>query len=164
VIEALAKLKPKYPKTHLLLVGSGHLRGELSELAARLGVTASVDFLGARTDVPDCLRALHCFVLPSFNEGMGRALIEAMAAGRPVIASRVGGIPAIVEHGKNGVLVPPGDAEALAAAIADVIDRPERARALGEAARARIDESFSVGAMVQTIERVYEAALTRVGG
>jgi glycosyltransferase involved in cell wall biosynthesis len=164
VIEALAKLKPKYPKTHLLLVGSGHLRGELSELAARLGVTASVDFLGARTDVPDCLRALHCFVLPSFNEGMGRALIEAMAAGRPVIASRVGGIPAIVEHGKSGLLVPPGDAEALVAAIADVIDRPERARALGEAARARIDESFSVGAMVQTIERVYEAALTRVGG
>lgn len=163
LIEAVARLKSKYPRVHVLLIGSGGLRGDLEKLAARLGVKSSVEFLGMRTDVPECLGALHCFVLPSLNEGMGRALVEAMAAARPVVASRVGGIPAIVEDRRTGLLVPPGDADALAAAIAEVIDRPEWARTMGLAARDRIDATFSVPAMVQAVEAVYDEALRRVG-
>lgn len=163
LIEALARLKAKYPQAHLLLIGGGGLRDELKQLAVRLGVASSVDFLGMRTDVPECLAALHCFVLPSLNEGMGRALVEAMAAARPVIASRVGGIPAIVEDRRTGLLVPPGDAEALAAAIAELIARPDWARSLALAARERIDAAFSVPGMVRAVEAVYDEALKRVG-
>ncbi len=163
LIEALARLKPTHPTAHLLLIGSGGLRDDLIKLAAKLGVASSVDLLGMRADVPECLGAMHCFVLPSLNEGMGRALVEAMAAARPVVASRVGGIPAIVEDRRTGLLVPPGDAEALAAAIAEVIARPEWARALGQAARERIDERFSVPAMVRAVEAVYDEALKRTG-
>lgn len=163
LIEALARLKPTYPTAHLLLIGSGGLRDDLTQLAARLGVASSVELLGMRTDVPECLGAMHCFVLPSLNEGMGRALVEAMAAARPVVASRVGGIPAIVENRRTGLLVPAGDADALAAAIGDVIARPELSRALGQAARDRIDATFSVPAMVRAVEAVYDEALKRTG-
>lgn len=163
LIKALARLKPAHPPVHLLLIGTGALRDDLRQLADRLGVGSSVELLGMRTDVAECLGAMSCFVLPSLNEGMGRALVEAMAAARPVVASRVGGIPAIVEDRRTGLLVPPGDAEALAAAIADVIEHPERARALALAARERIGESFSAPAMVRAVEAVYEDALKRTG-
>ena len=163
LIEAIAKLKPKYPHVHLLLIGSGGLRDELKQRAVRLGIESSVDLLGMRTDVPECLSAMHCFVQPSLNEGMGRALVEAMAAARPVVASRVGGMPAIVEDRRTGLLVPPGDAEGLAAAMTELIERPDWARTLGLAARERIDASFSVPAMVRAIEAVYDESLKRVG-
>jgi glycosyltransferase involved in cell wall biosynthesis len=162
LIEAVARLKPKYPAVHLLLIGSGGLRDELRQLAVRLGIESSVEWLGMRTDVPECLGAMHCFVQPSLNEGMGRALVEAMAAARPVVASRVGGIPAIVEDRRTGLLVPPGDPEALANAIAELIERPNWAGTLALAARERIDASFSVPAMVRAIETVYDEALKRV--
>ena len=163
LIEALAKLKSKYPVAHVLLVGSGGLQDELRKLAAQLGVESSVSFLGMRTDVPECLGAMHCFVLPSLNEGMGRALVEAMAAARPAVASRVGGIPAIVDDRRTGLLVPPNDPDALAAAIAELIERPDWARSLGLAARDRIDTTFSVQAMVRAVETVYGDALKRTG-
>jgi glycosyltransferase involved in cell wall biosynthesis len=163
LIEALARMKPKYPQVHLLLIGSGGLRDDLQRLAARLGVEASVDFLGMRRDVAECLAALDCFVLPSLNEGMGRALVEAMAAARPVVASRVGGIPTIVEDRRTGLLVPPGDPDALAAAIAELIARPDWARTLALAGRERIDAGFSVPGMVRAIEAVYDDAMKRVG-
>jgi glycosyltransferase involved in cell wall biosynthesis len=106
---------------------------------------------------------MDIYIQPSLNEGMGRALIEAMAAARPVVASRVGGIPAIVEDRRTGLLVPPGDPGALAAAIAEVIEHPEFGRALGLAARERIDERFSVRAMVRAVEACYDEALKRAG-
>lgn len=163
LIEALARLKPAHPSAHLVLIGTGAMREDLRRLAERLGVAPSVEFLGMRTDVPDCLAAMSCFVLPSYNEGMGRALVEAMAAARPVVASRVGGIPAIVEDRRTGLLVPPGDADKLAEAIAELIDHPDTARALALAARERIDERFSVAAMVRAVEDCYDEALKRTG-
>ncbi|WP_447972458.1 glycosyltransferase family 4 protein [Nitrospira sp. Kam-Ns4a] len=159
LIEAAARLHRAHDRLHLLLVGSGALRGELERLVERLGLRDRVHFLGHRDDVPACLAAMDLFVLPSLNEGMGRALVEAMAAGRPVIASRVGGVPAIVEDGRTGRLVPPGDPAALAAALDDLLRHPDRARALGEAAARAIGERFGAAAMARAVEQVYEEAL-----
>ena len=114
LIEAIAKLKPHYPKLQCHIVGSGPLEEELLTLADDLGVAASIRFLGFTQDVPACLSAMDLFVLPSINEGMGRALIEAMAAGLPVVATNVGGVPAIVQDKHTGYLVPPGNSDAIA--------------------------------------------------
>lgn len=159
LIEAIARLKPVHPRLHLMIVGGGSLRGELTALAASRGIGHAVQLLGERQDVPACLAAMDLFVLPSLNEGMGRALIEAMAAGLPVVATRVGGVPAIVENRRTGLLAPPGDSAALAAAIDELIRRPDWAKELGAAARERIGERFGIPAMVQGVEAVYEAAL-----
>lgn len=159
LIEAVARLKPSHPKLYTVIVGSGDMRTDLAALAEQRGVGDSVRFLGERNDVPECLAAMDLFVLPSLNEGMGRALVEAMAAGRPVIATRVGGIPAIVEDRRTGLLVPPGDPAALATAIAELLRRPDWAKELGAAASGHIDARFGWVAMVRALEAVYEDAL-----
>nr|MBI3612485.1 glycosyltransferase family 4 protein [Nitrospirota bacterium] len=163
LIEAFAKLKPAHPSLHLVIVGSGGLRDAYLALADRLGVHGSVHLLGDRQDVPDCLAGMDLFVLPSLNEGMGRALIEAMAAGLPVVASRVGGVPAIVEERRTGLLVPAGDAGALASAVEELMQKPEWARELGVAASRSIGERFGAEAMVRAIESVYDKAGAAAG-
>lgn len=163
LIEALARLKPHHPRLHVVIVGSGRLREEYAALAERLGVGKAVHLIGERQDVPDCLAAMDFFVLPSLNEGMGRALVEAMAAGRPVVASKVGGVPAIVEDRRTGLLVPPGDPVALAAAIDALLRRPDLAKALGAAAGESIGSRFGAQAMVRAVEEVYETALAKTG-
>ncbi len=159
LIEALARLQPTYPQLRLILVGTGPLRESLAGLSARRGLAEAVRFLGERTDVAECLAGMDLFVLPSLNEGMGRALVEAMAAGRPVIASAVGGVPAIVDHGRTGLLVPPGNVEALAGAIADLIEHPVKAKALADAAAKSIEPRFDALAMVRAVEAVYAQAM-----
>ncbi len=163
LIEAAAKLKPTYPRLHVVIVGSGPLRDDLMALADRLGIREAVRLLGTRTDVPDCLGAMDLYVQPSLNEGMGRALIEAMTAGRPVIASRVGGMRAVVTHRRTGLLVPPGDSIGLASAIDEILSRPEWGKELGAAASVAIDESYGATAMVHAIERVYDQVLRHIG-
>jgi glycosyltransferase involved in cell wall biosynthesis len=118
-----------------------------------------VRFLGHRDDIPECLAALDLFVFPSQNEGMGRALIEAMAAALPVVATRVGGIPGIIEQGRTGLLVSPGDSAALAGAMAELLDDRTRARAMGQAARDSIGAEFNAAVMVRAIESVYGRCL-----
>jgi len=159
LIEAVAKLLTEHPSAHLVIVGSGHLHGDYTKLAARMGISNAVHLLGARQDVPDCLAGMDLFVLPSLNEGMGRALIEAMAAGLPVVASRVGGVPAIVDDRRTGLLVPAGNAEVLASALGELLRKPEWAKELGEAAGRSIGERFGAEAMVRAVEAVYEQAL-----
>ncbi len=163
LIEAVAKLKPTHPRLHLVLVGSGDLRDELGALAKTLGIGRSVTFAGQRQDVPDCLAAMDVFVLPSLNEGMGRALVEAMAAGRPVVATRVGGIPAIIEDRATGLLVPPQDSDALAGALAELLRDPARAKEIGTAGSAAIGKRFGATDMVRAIEAVYAQALRETG-
>jgi glycosyltransferase involved in cell wall biosynthesis len=106
---------------------------------------------------------MDLFVLPSLNEGMGRALIEAMASGLPVIASRVGGIPAVIDHERTGLLVSPGDAGALAEALRRLLDRPEWARQLGVAASYSVDSRYGSLSMVRAIESTFAKALTDHG-
>ena len=158
LLKAAAALRREWPRLHVVIVGGGPLREELERLARRLEIAEAVRFLGMRNDVSDCLTGMDIYVQPSLNEGMGRALIEAMAAGRPVVASRVGGIPAVVQDRKTGLLIPPNDPAALARAIDELLRKSDWARELGVAAQAGIGERFSQDAMVRAIESVYEQA------
>jgi glycosyltransferase involved in cell wall biosynthesis len=160
LIEAVAELKQNFPSLHLVIIGSGDRHDALLQQAELAGLRDAVHLLGHRDDVEACLAGMDLFVLPSLNEGMGRALIEAMAAGLPVIASRVGGIPAVVSHEQTGLLVPPGDASALAEALRRLLDRPEWASQLGLAASRSVDSRYGSVSMTRAIESIFVEALS----
>ena len=160
LITAVAKLKQDFPALHLVIVGSGDRHDALLQQAELCGLRDAVHLLGHRDDVVACLAGMDLFVLPSLNEGMGRALIEAMAAGLPVIASRVGGIPSVITHERTGLLVPPGDAGALAEALRRLLDRPEWASQLGVAASRSVDSRYGSVSMVHAIESIFAEALS----
>jgi len=159
-LEWLLKAAPwvlaEFSQAYFVIIGDGPLLEELRELTTQLGIGQRVVFLGAREDVHECLAALDLFVLPSLNEGMGRVLLEAMAVGCPVVATRVGGIPDIVADGTTGLLVPPRDDRALAEAILILLRDRSRRTAYGEAARRHVDGRFDVETMVRNIERLYD--------
>ena len=163
LIEAVSKLKKDFPSLHLVIVGSGDRHEALLKLAQLAGLGDAVHFLGHRDDVEACLAGMDLFVLPSLNEGMGRALVEAMAAGLPVIASCVGGIPAVISHAHTGLLVPPGNADALADAIRLLLDQPNWARQLGLAAGRSVDSRYGSSSMVCAIESIFAEALSARG-
>jgi glycosyltransferase involved in cell wall biosynthesis len=156
LLRAVPRVLAEFPQACVVLIGDGPLLGELKELAAELGISPHVVFLGTRHDMPGCLAALDLFVLPSLNEGMGRALVEAMAVGCPVVATRVGGIPDVVTDGMTGLLVPPRDDRALAEAILTLLRNRSRRAAYGAAARRHVDGRFDVETMVHNIERLYD--------
>jgi glycosyltransferase involved in cell wall biosynthesis len=151
LLEALPELLRAVPSVQVLIVGGGEREQELRARARPLGET--VRFLGPRDDMPDLMAACDVVVLPSRAEALPTALMEAAAAGRPVVATRVGGVPEVVEDGRTGLLVPAGDPHALARALASVLADPVRAAALGDAARARARQRFGIDRQVQrTIE------------
>jgi len=166
MLQALADLAGRdgIPPWQWLLVGDGPARDRLRSLAAELGLSGQVMFAGMRDDVAAVLPAMDIFVCPSLYEGFGIAIVEAMAAGRPVIASAVGGIPEIVVHGDTGLLVPPGDAALLAGALAALLNHPEQARAMGARGLARARERFSIEAAVQQHQQLYESLSARHAG
>jgi glycosyltransferase involved in cell wall biosynthesis len=135
----------------------------LTELARRKGLAEKIVFTGFRREVAPLISMFDLAVLPSFFEGMGRVLLEAMAMGIPVIGSNVGGIPDLVRHGSEGLLVPPGDPSVLASAIRSLIHQPRRAKQMGRAGVRRVTETFSAQKMVREIEQVYLNALTEKG-
>ncbi|NOT23882.1 MAG: glycosyltransferase [Nitrospiraceae bacterium] len=159
LIAAIAKLKQDFPPLHLVIVGSGDRHDALLQQAESAGLRAAVHLLGHRDDIEACLAGMDLFVLPSLNEGMGRALIEAMAAGLPVIASRVGGIPAVISHEQTGLLVPPGDIGALAVALRRLLAQPKWAAQLGAAASRSVDSRYGSVSMVHAIESIFSEAL-----
>jgi glycosyltransferase involved in cell wall biosynthesis len=122
-----------------------------------------VVFAGHRTDVPEILQALDIFVLPSNWEGLPNAVLEAMAAGLPVVATRVGGVPEVVVEGQTGILVPPRDPNALADALLTLLRDPNLRRRMGQAGRQRVQEYFSVDQMVSKTETLYEQLLSEKG-
>lgn len=137
LVEAMPLILRRRPDAHLVLAGDGDQRPTLERLARELGVADRVRLLGFRRDAAAVTAALNVFVLPSLNEGQGRVLVAAMALGIPVVATKVGGVPEIVEDGRQGLLVPAADATALGQAVAAVLARPEYAAALGAAGRRR---------------------------
>jgi glycosyltransferase involved in cell wall biosynthesis len=137
----------------------GAYETELRAEAKRLGVGDRVVFAGHRDDVPALLAGCDVFCLPSSAEGLPLVVLEAMAAGKPVVAGAAGGTPELVVHGETGLLVPPGDVDALRRALADLLADPERARRLGEMGRERVRTSFSASAASDRIMRIYEEGL-----
>jgi glycosyltransferase involved in cell wall biosynthesis len=132
-------------------------------LARELGVDGSVRLLGRRTDVPDVLRALDIAVLCSDFEGSPAAVIEYMGAALPVVATSVGGVPDLIEAGKHGLLVPPGEPVALADAIAELLADPESARAMGARGRERRIAEFDIDILVHRLEDLYGELLAMRG-
>jgi glycosyltransferase involved in cell wall biosynthesis len=140
------------------LKGHGALRIEAERVVAEKGLASRVRFLGFRADAPRLIPAFDIIAVPSHVEPLGNATLEAMAAGRPVVGSRVGGIPEMVVEGETGLLVPPRDAPGLANALESLIGDPARARALGRAARVRAADAFSPRAHADQVQGEYDQA------
>jgi glycosyltransferase involved in cell wall biosynthesis len=163
LIDAFARVVAARPGARCLIVGGGPLEGELGALIAERGLTACVRLLGFRDDVPSLLRLFDVFCFPSLDEGLGTSLLDAMARGVPVVASDAGGIPEAVEDGREGRLVPAGDADRLAVALLDVLADPAAARAYGEAGRARVAAAFTAERMVEETLAAYQSLAPRAG-
>jgi glycosyltransferase involved in cell wall biosynthesis len=161
-VEAAAKVLREAPNACFVSVGDGPLRDRARRRAERLGVGARFQFLGLRLDVPELLGAFDIFVLPSLWEGLPRVIPQAMAAGLPVVATDVGGNVEAVEPGVNGLLVPPGDATAVAEAVLQLIRDPETARQMGEKGRDRAKE-FDLQHMLRQLEALYDRLLSEKG-
>lgn len=155
LIDAWATVRAAVPDATLLLLGSGSLRLELEELARRNGLATSVRLLGFRAPVLPYLLACDLLVQSSLSEGMPNAVLEAMAARRPVVATRVGGLPEVVSDGETGVLVPPADAQALARAIVGLLADRERRADMGAAAWRRVRDHFPAERMVTLTDEAY---------
>jgi glycosyltransferase involved in cell wall biosynthesis len=160
LLEAAALLREAHPRATFAVAGEGEQRAELEGTANRAGLYGRFLLPGATSDVPGFLSALDIAVLPSRAEGMPNALLEYMAAGRPIVATAVGATPEMLEDGEHGLLVPPGDAARLAGAIGRLLREPELARRLGAAARRRARERYGREAMVRRFEGFYAALLT----
>jgi len=157
LLEALSRVRRERSRFLCLLSGDGSERAALEARAANLGLDASVRFLGYRPQVADLLAAADVFVMPSRKEGLGVAILEAMAMALPVVASAVGGIPESVEDGRSGILVPPDDPEALAAAFVHLARGPEEARAMGRRGRERVLTHFTMAGMAGRYADLYES-------
>ncbi len=159
LIDALSMLRERGRTPVAWIAGDGPVRAALEEQCRRASLDGRVVFLGARGDVPDLIAAADVFVHPAHREGLGIAALEAMALARPVIASRVGGLAESVIDGRTGILVPPGDARALAEALDRVLSDDDLRASLGAAGPARVAEGFLAEQMVETYERLYRDVL-----
>ncbi|HEY4818063.1 MAG TPA: glycosyltransferase [Candidatus Acidoferrum sp.] len=156
LLKAFAQGPASHPKAHLVLVGEGVLREGLEEQAKNLGLTDRVHFLGLRTDIPDVLGAMDVFVLSSDWEGNPLSIMEAMASGLSIVSTDAGGVPKLLESGKEGFIVARGDVQALANSMASLLRDREARQSFGNAAAQRAKENFDVSTMVQAYEELYE--------
>lgn len=163
LVTAFARLREQvpghFPRLRLALLGDGPELDRLREQVAALGVEDQVWMPGNRSDMPEQLQAMDLFVLPSLAEGIPVTVLEAMASGLPVIASRVGGLPELIEEGQTGALLEPGDPDALCATLAEYITDPERLRCEGARARDRAESTFGLARMVAAYAELYHALL-----
>lgn len=155
LLDAFARLAADFPEAHLLFAGDGPDRTKLDVQAARFNLSERVTFLGDQADIPGLLPALDVLAVPSLHEGMPNVALEAMAAGLPVVASAVGGIPEVVTHGVTGLLVAPSDPVALAEALGEVLGNSSMAGAMGQAGRERVRSQFSLAKTVACTEALY---------
>jgi glycosyltransferase involved in cell wall biosynthesis len=162
LLRAFAIVAGQKPDVDLLLVGDGPLGGDLENLAQELGIQDRVQFLGWRPDVPGILRAAQVFVLTSLSEAAPLTVLEAMAAGLPVVVTDVGGIPEMVRNGVDGYLVPRGDPPAIASAILRLLEHPHSAAAMGLAGADRVREQYSLDRTVQRYFALYARLAGRV--
>lgn len=155
LIKAMAKVIRKCPNVSLLIIGDGPKRMELEELTHKLGLVDKVIFTGNRRDIPQLLNVLDIVVLSTFYEGTSITLLEAMAAAKPVVASRVGGNPAVVEDGITGFLVPPADSEALAACLLGLLGDKNLRQKMGNSGWQLVNKRFNLRQMTENYEKLY---------
>ncbi len=163
VLLAFKSLRERGIDARLCLVGDGPDRDQVERRAHELGVMRETLFLGYQEEVASFFAAFDVFVLPSANEGTPVTAIEALAAGKPVVATRVGGTPDVVRDGQDGFLVAPGDVDALADRLAELATDPKLRERMGEAARARVRERYSVERLVDDVDRLYRSLLEAEG-
>ena len=158
LLDAAVPIREAIPDARFVLVGTGQLEADIRRQAVSLGLDGSVIFAGFREDATRIAAAFDLFVLPSLHEGLPVALVEAMALGVPAVVSSVGGVPEVLEHGRHGLLVPPGQPRQLADAVVSLLrDAPMRER-MGEEARSRARQ-FDIRNAVRRVEQVYEEVL-----
>jgi glycosyltransferase involved in cell wall biosynthesis len=163
LLRAMATVLRQGHLAQLVFVGKGDMESALRTQARSLGLADRAHFIGWRSDIADIVPLFDVFVLPSLNEGMGRVLVEAMAAGRPVVGSRTGGIPDLVQDGENGLLVSAGNEDELADAIGRLLSNPQWARSLGRRG-SRDCRQFSLESMVAKIDHLYRDLLAKGSG
>ena len=161
LLEAFAIVARKFPKVVLVLVGDGSQKEKLKEKALELGVKEKVFFLGTRNDAEKIIQIFDLFVLSSLSEGLSLALLEAMAAKKPIVATKVGGNPEIVIDGETGFLVSAQDHYGLAEKISNLLNNPALMLAMGQKGYRRVESNFNIKKMVQDYERVYDRCLTK---
>ena len=154
-LRAARIIKDHGKSAKFIIAGDGPLRGQLQALAQQCGLAHEVMFLGHRSDGNNILGLMDLFVLPSLSEGIPLVLLEALALARPVVATAVGGIPEVVEHGISGLLVTAGKQDDLAQGCLKLMDGPDLAQRLGDAGRKRVTEAFSAGVMAESVANVY---------
>jgi L-malate glycosyltransferase len=158
LIEAARTVCDRVPSARFVLVGDGRQRAELERRARDLGLEAKITFIGHRADVPQILKCSDLSVLPSWAEGLPNVVMESVAVGTPVVATRVGGTPEIIDHAVSGLLVPPRDPAALAAAIIRMLEVPKLAASMAATALERLRERFSFSNVIETLEEIYSQA------
>jgi len=161
LFQAARTVLRRYPDVEFVVAGDGPRRQELEAMTYRLGIASRVRFLGHCEHVASVLAESDAFVLPSRSEAFPNSVLEAMASGLPIVASRVGGILELIEHQRTGVLVPPDDERALSYALLDLIQWSGHAAALGRAARRAVETRYSFDRMVAAYERLYGDELAR---
>ncbi|UZP67531.1 glycosyltransferase family 4 protein [Desulfovibrio mangrovi] len=155
LLEAFADIAGSFPEARLVLTGSGSMESPLRERAHALGLAEKVVFAGARSNIPEILAALDCFVMPSRSEGLPFALLEAMAAGKPVISTSVGHIPEILEHGRNGCLVSSESPQDLAKALRSIITDHALRNSIARQAPAVVEQRYAQSVMFEQYESLY---------
>ena len=159
LLNALPYLKEEFKSIKLLIVGEGSLVEKLKESAKKNNIFDNILFTGRRRDIPEILASINIFVMPSIAEGLPNALLEAMAMGKPIVTTEVGGIPEIVKNGFNGLLVPPRDTLSLSKAIKELISNDRLAAKLGQAARDLVHDNLSIKAIAQKWQSLYLSIL-----
>jgi len=159
LVRAIPRVLAKLPDTRFFIIGKGELMDELKETASELGLKRELIFTGFRNDVADFYQIADLYVMSSLQEGLGTAVLDALALAKPVVATNAGGLPEIVHDGKTGRLVAAADPAALADGIVDMLTRVEAAKAMANAGRTMVQNCFSIEAMVDNNIEVYKKVL-----
>jgi glycosyltransferase involved in cell wall biosynthesis len=164
MLHAANALRNEFPTLRVEIAGSGPERAKLEQTAAQLGLGGHVEFLGWVQDLSPVLPRWDIFVMPSLEEGFPIAALDAMAAGLPVVATAVGGVPELIEDGKTGWLMPPRDTDALVSRLRFLLRNPEVRHGVGAAAHARVRDHFSAAQMTESFAELYDELLGETGG
>lgn len=162
LLEAMQYLPQSDPHVGVIIAGTGALRAALEAQAATLGMAERVCFTGFREDILSLIQGFEIFVFPSYLEGLGTSMLDAMALRKPVVATRAGGIPEVVQDGVTGLLVPPRDPAALAQALLYLLRYPEQGKTFGEAGRRRVEQHFTSTQMARRTMQIYQQLTSHV--